>query len=194
MISVSKTLRTPSVTSPYFSACNTPAFCYVPNMDFPSLVTMLGISQVASDSIHPVCRCALRVAVSSGARIGEILRLVVGDILAVDKVWCGAEKGGVSFMIHLPGLSAQVSQWNGAGQGTRLFPCTYHACWAACVRSNIAYRLPERQNVGRTHIGRYLLAEKLLSKHGLNAVTDGLKHRSSSTASYYIKRKGGSCE
>ena len=134
MITSSKNLRTPSVPSPYFSACNTPAFCYVPGMDFPSLISMLGISQVASDSIHPVCRCALRVAVSTGARIGEVLRLVVGDILVADKVWCGAEKGGVSFMIHLPGLSDQVAQWIGTGQGTRIFPCTYHACWAACVR------------------------------------------------------------
>ena len=194
MIKQHKALRTPSVLTPYFSACNTPAFCYVPNMDFPSLVALLGISQAANDAIHPVCRCALRVAISSGARIGEVLRLVVGDILVIDKVWCGAEKGGVSFMIHLPGLSAQVAQWNGAGSGTRLFPCSYHACWSACVKAGIAYRLPERQNVGRTHIGRYILAEKLVNKIGINAVTEGLKHRSKSTASYYIKRKGVSCE
>ena len=136
--------------------------------------------------LTPTNALVMRVALHTGLRIGDILKLKTSDLK--DHFWIKESKTGKARQVGLPEpLLSDLKER--AGQ-TWVFesprtgrPHTRQAVWRDVKRAAAAFRLP--QNVG-PHSARKVYAVELLEQYGdLSRVKKALNHSSEAVTMIY---------
>lgn len=136
-----------------------------------------------SPAVFAVCCCC----VVFGSRVGELLRVTVGDVMPGDVVLVRAEKGSSSYLIYLPG----VYQWSlllphGSSEAL-LWPVSYRKVYEGARKLGLAVRMSTGKNEKVTHSGRYHIARGVNHIAGERVAGDVLGHRSAESINYYLK-------
>lgn len=123
------------------------------------------------------------------ARINEVLNLTIGDWLPPDRVLCHGSKKGISYLMFLPGLDQQISQWPALHDSTPLFNVTYQKCYRMCLKAGIYFNTQKGSNIRRLHCYRYIFSQKYLEVIGSQCLRDVLHHRSESSQRFYLNER-----
>lgn len=174
-----------SVPSPLPSARKCPQLNYHNYSVFPALSDSLLIPYIPEARVNRTILCVLRVAALYGSRISELLSTTVADYLAVDRVFCKGRKGGASYVVFLPGLSAYISETPNISPQTKIFGATYMACYRACINLGIAVKFKNNTRNSCTHLGRHRLAASIINNKSERDAGDCLHHRSHASITYY---------
>lgn len=139
-------------------------------------------------ALMPANRLAMRVALHTGLRIGDVLSLESAKLAS--RMWVKEAKTGKRRLIGLP--SVLLAEMRLSSGGTKwVFPSprdprkhrTRQAVWADVKRAARAFRLP--QNVG-PHSARKVYAVDLLERYGdIDRVRRALNHRDVTTTLIY---------
>jgi len=179
--------RTVSAPSSLLPARNTTLYYYQTPTVVPSIKSILGDQSIAEELLSPLCRSTIQVCFLFNCRIQEVLNARICDIVHPDRVVFHGLKRSSSYIVYLPGLSDQVSQWPDAVAETVIFPITYLKLYRAACRAGISHFIKGGANRRRLHSSRYLLAKKLVNQVDDKDMSDILRHRSASSLSYYQK-------
>jgi hypothetical protein len=137
--------------------------------------------------MHPVARSALRVTFHNKCRISEVLALQSDTLLGNDQVFARASKRSAGFIIYLPTLDLQLSNFNACSKKVKLFPVSYMVVYRSCLRSGLVFHFSGRKNSVLTHCLRFLNSKRFINKFTERELGDMLKHRSSNSIQYYLK-------
>lgn len=178
-------VRTHSGISPLDGARNTTLYCYRAPADFPSITSILNAPDVREEQLSPTSRVTMQVCFLYHCRIREILNAQSTDIVHPDRVVLHGLKRSNSYVIYLPGLSAQVQAVAANGSPFSLFPISYAKLYRDAVRVGIRHIHKDGKNCKRLHSARYAFVASV-SRLVLDSEKPGLmRHRSNKSISYY---------
>lgn len=148
-------LRNISVPSPLSQERNTTLFCYIPPVSFPSVKDILNKHDIQEDQLSPLSRATMRVCFLYYCRIRELLNATIGDVVSPDRVVLHGLKHSNSYVIYLPGLSAQILRSDCTDKSIVLFPISYMKLYRDAVRVGAYLFHDGGKNKKRLHAARY---------------------------------------
>lgn len=158
-------------------------------MTLLAAATAVGSTQAALCGMSPACVAALYVIVVNGIRATEYLSATIDQVMPGDRLLCFGLKGSGSYILNLPGISAQADLVKGIYPGIGVSGVSYRQLYRACVRCGFSLFVSGHKNLARTHAGRYNLVNEVIHL-GDQVASDLLHHRSGRSLHYYTGAKG----
>lgn len=178
-------IATPSVPSPLPQARNSTLFYYQAHNLFPSVKCILNAPDIKDHLLSPLSRVVLQICFLYFCRISEVLNANSSDIIHPDRVVLHGLKRSNSYIIYLPGLSAQIAKLKAPCSSFPLFPISYTKLYRDAVRVGVHYLHKGLQNAKRLHAARYIFAKQVSNKITDKELAGLLRHRSLSSLSFY---------
>jgi hypothetical protein len=179
-------MATNSVPSPVYRARYTTSFNYHPPMQLPSIKSLLDDCNIKDELLSPLSRVTMQVCFIYYCRIRELLNAQVKDAVDPDRVILHGLKKSNSYMIYLPGLSAQLLKCNDVEPNTCLFPVSYLKLYRDALKIGINKKVTGKQHTKRLHAARYVFAAKSRNIANNSELTSLLRHRDSRNYLFYI--------
>jgi len=174
--------------SPLETAWNNTVYSYHPPDAYPIISDHIESPYIDIHVLSRDVQDVMRVLLTTGARVGEVLRITIGDMISRDTVYVEGLKGSASYTIYLPGLSNQVITWKGVSNDKRIFKPRYRQVWRECRRAGITMRAAGHRRRTVSHIGRRKRAQAVNSKFGERAAGDVLHHKQQNSILYYLNK------
>jgi len=175
-----------STPTPLDHACNTTLFYYTPNPGLPPIKDLLHDCSIRDDLLSPYVRGILQVCFLYHCRVSELLLVSFSDIIHPDRVICTGLKRSNSYVIYLPGLSAQIDTCNIIHESDKLFQATYSNLYRSCLRAGIRLDTHDSKTTKRLHVARFLFCKDAIKITDEANVSQCMRHRALSSLQYYL--------
>ncbi len=186
---MSKSMASPApgcAPSPLQFARNTTLNYYELGNALPSVSSVVGCELGPEMSLSPLMRAVVRLCISNSMRISETLAIRRIDECSPSMFAVRGKKKSFSYTVQVPISPINRTALDSFEPQQLLFPCTYHALWAAMVRVGMSLRVTSRVNRIVTHRGRYSVAQKLAELNRREDIQGTLHHRSPKSTQYYL--------
>jgi hypothetical protein len=178
-----------SVPSPLLTACKSTLEYYKHSCFDDMSKELLGVCHARLVSANPYIVTLITVLFVSGGRIGELLSCTTSDIIPKDTVLIHGEKKSRDYLLYLPGLEQCFSRSLSQGVRVPIFPFTYNQVYRTAKKLSLGRIFEGHTNMTVTHLGRYIKAQQVSSISSVSSASDILKHRSSKTIQYYLRKE-----
>lgn len=174
--------------SSIFQARNTTLYSYALPKGIPTITELISTPPAGVSLLSPNVKAALTICFLYLMRVNEVLSLKVCDVIYPDRVICPGSKGGCGYMLFLPDLSKQLSDYSISVMSTNLFSSTYSQCYRGCIKAGIHLHCTTKGNTPRTHLYRYIFANDQYNNITPTVMRDLLHHRSVNSQQYYLNK------
>jgi integrase len=156
----------------------------------PAVSSLVKCNDNSEHCLFPGVRVAIQLIILNHMRVGELTQVKKCDEIRPSMFFIKGIKRSHSYSIHIPIDSRNRAILDSMPFSQLLFPFTYQYIYRSMLSAGMSYRVRSRVNRVVTHIGRFDLADKLHLMNLRSSVSSLLRHKSKSSASYYLPAEG----